>query len=134
MITALDTSIVLDILLADPKHLELSKTLFRKALSEGRLIICPVVWGELRPFFDSDLHMEETMLKMNLDYDEFGKKSASLAGSLWQKYRQSSGSRERILADFLIGAHARLKADRLLSRDRGFYRQYFKGLKILDHE
>jgi len=37
----------------------------------------------------------------------------------------------RIVADFLIGAHAALSADRLLARDRGYYRDYFKGLVVL---
>jgi len=42
------------------------------------------------------------------------------------------GRRDRLIADFLVGAHALSRAERLLTRDRGFYRRYFENLSVLD--
>jgi hypothetical protein len=55
-----------------------------------------------------------------------------MAGAAWRRYRESGGPRSRLIADFLIGAHARRQAERLLTRDRGFYRTYFADLVILE--
>jgi predicted nucleic acid-binding protein len=58
--------------------------------------------------------------------------AARTTGSTWRAYRQAGGPRSRVVADFLIGAHAVVRADRLVTRDRGFFRSYFSDLEILD--
>ena len=47
------------------------------------------------------------------------------------KYARNQGPRLRVAPDFLIGAHASEQADALLTTDAGFFRQYFKKLKVL---
>ena len=62
-----------------------------------------------------------------------GRRCRSLTGSYaWRAYRARGGPRERLVADFLVGAHAVERADRPLTRDRGFQRGAFAGLMIVD--
>ena len=37
----------------------------------------------------------------------------------------------RTVPDFLVGAHAMLQCSGLITRDAGFFRDYFKGLKVI---
>jgi predicted nucleic acid-binding protein len=51
MITAVDTSVLLDVFKADPEHLAAGQAALRQAIHEGALVACDVVWAELRPWF-----------------------------------------------------------------------------------
>ena len=58
--------------------------------------------------------------------------AATLADELFKRYRAAGGQRGRMVADFLIGAHAPTQCDRLLSRDRSYARKHVPGLAVLD--
>ena len=132
MITAVDTSVLLDVLGADPTFGPRSRKAVHSCLKEGRLIACEVVWAEVASFFPSSNAAEETMTRLGLEFSPIELKTALAASSAWKAYRSRGGQRESVVADFLIGAHALSQAERLLTRDRGFYRTHFSRLKILD--
>ena len=70
-------------------------------------------------------------LELNVSFSHLDTDIAYIAGEKWALYRKTGGKRTRIITDFLIGAHAMIKAERFITRDRGFYKSYFPDLKIL---
>ena len=68
----------------------------------------------------------------NLNFLASSQASAILAGQMFQLYLQRGGKRGRVVPDFLIAAHAEIHAQRLLARDRGYYRDCFSKLTIWD--
>ena len=132
MITAVDTSVLLDVFSADPGFVAASQRALREAIREGALIACEVVWAELRPWFASVSALEDAMEQLGVAYSPTPLPGAVAAGEAWQRYRAAGGKREHLVPDFLVAGHARLCADRLLTRDRGFYRIWFDGLVVTE--
>ena len=155
MITAVDTNIILDVLIPGEPFGESSKKLLDRHLSMGKLIICEVVFAELAAGFPSGRELEYFLSDTGIGLVCSNEKSLFLAGSRWAKYArkgernqffcakcghafQASCSqcsavlkkRLHVLADFLIGAHALIHADGILSRDLGVYKTYFNDLKV----
>lgn len=132
MITAIDTNVLLDVLLPNENFVDRSGKALEVAAEAGSLVICDLVYAELCVAFDSQEQCDEFLADIGVHTAALGRHASFLASRVWRRYRQQGGKRERILADFLIGAHAQVQASRLLTRDRGFYRKMFPSLNLLE--
>jgi predicted nucleic acid-binding protein len=68
---------------------------------------------------------------VRIGFSAMSMESALGAARSWHTYRRRGGGRDRIAADFLIGGQAAAQAERLLTRDFGSYRKYFKGVAVV---
>jgi predicted nucleic acid-binding protein len=132
MITAVDSNILIDIFAASSPFVTQSEKALARCLDEGTVVACGIVWIELAPAAPSIQDLQEKMSLLPIGLSTILSESYLLAAKHWRNYKHAGGTRERIVADFLIGAHALVQCDRLLTRDRGFYRRYFKELNIFD--
>lgn len=132
MITAIDSNVALDILTADPVHGPSSLRALGDAHEVGVVMACDVVWAEITAKYADPSVAADAMDGLGIRFAAIDPEAAAAAGRVWWGYRQQGGTRDRLLADFLIGTHGWMRADRLMTRDRGFYRAYFKHLRIVD--
>ena len=131
MITAIDSSVLFDIVKGTPLA-EASLLALTAAAEQGVSCVSAPVVAELGRYFEKPAQLQEFFADAHIEYSEVSLDAALTAAGVMYKYARNKGPRSRVSADFLIGAHAMVQADCLLTRDAGFYRDYFKGLKIIN--
>ena len=131
MITAVDTSVLLDVFQDDDLYSPQSTEWLQSAYDNGDILVCDIVYAELVSAFDGREALDAALRSIHATVSPIDADIAYEAGVRWIRYRRAGGPRTRTLTDFLIGAHALARADALLTRDRGFL-TYFPELGGVD--
>lgn len=131
-VTAVDTNVFLDIWLDDPDFAEQSQNAIDACLTEGSLVVSPVVIAELVAHALGEERVRSLMDALNVEVAPIVREEATAAGALWGQRRGQP--RRRFLPDYLIAAGAARTADRLLTRDAGFTRLDMPGLVVVSPE
>ena len=133
---AVDTSVLVDLLGGDARA-DAAEACLRLALGQGPVVACAVVVSELAAGLGHGAEVMDALEEMGLAYSAIDQRSAVRAGEMQRKYRQRLHNAAdgddpfRSIPDFLVGAHAMLQCQGLITRDSGFFRDYFKGLKVI---
>ncbi|KNZ30760.1 MAG: DNA-binding protein [Methylibium sp. NZG] len=128
---AIDSSVIIDLLADDPATAAGAEASLRQSLNIGPVVVCDVVLAEITTAMRDGAEALGALEEMGIGYATIESKSAVRAGEMQRRYRQRGGRRSRTVPDFLVGAHALLQCNALITRDDGFFRDYFKGLKII---
>lgn len=101
---------------------------------DAPLVTSRIVLAEIARQFIS-LEAERNFLSaLAIELLDFPEEAAFRAGKAHAAYRTSGGTREAILADFLIGGHAASLRATLLTRDRARFASYFPELSLITPE
>ena len=128
---AVDSSVLLDILIDDPAFADASGSSLEQAISVGDVVVCEAVVAEVRAMLDTRETAMDALAEFGIRYVPISENAAVRAGHMQRRFRDRGGRRQRVVADFLIGAHALLQCQGLITRDADFFRDYFKGLKVI---
>ena len=132
--TLVDTNVLLDVNGEASEWQAWSEERMAEAAEDGGLVINQVIYSELAVGYGAREELEEIIDRARLVRESVPWGAAYIAGHAFVNYRRRGGSRTLPLPDFFIGAHAAVRAYTLLTRDRGYYANYFPTLKIISHE
>jgi predicted nucleic acid-binding protein len=134
---AIDSSVLID-LLGDDARADAAEACLRLALGIGPVVVCDVVVSEVTGALGHGSEVMDVVEEMGIRFAAIDQRAAIRAGEMQRKYqRRLRGAVQiadlpRTIPDFLVGAHAMLQCRGLITRDAEFFRDYFKGLKLIE--
>jgi predicted nucleic acid-binding protein len=131
MLTILDSNVVLDVLGDKPDWKAWSMKWIDRCTQDGPLILNAITFAEVAAEFESFQAAEGLIQVIGLVHEHIPVQSAYRAGHAHNAYRAAGGARERVLPDFLFGAHAVVGGHRILTRDGACYRTYFPEVDVI---
>ena len=133
---AIDSSVLID-LLGEDAMADAAEACVRDALAHGPVVLCDIVVSEITAGLGHGAEIMDAVEDMGMSYLPVERRAAIRAGEMQRRYKErlrSAGQNpqvQRTVPDFIVGAHALLQCRALISRDAGFFRDYFKGLKVI---
>jgi len=126
-----DSNVLLDVLTDDQCWAGWSAEALARAGNSARLVINPIVYGEVSIRFTSIEALEAALPREILEKEAIPFEAAFLAGKAFARYRSAGGSKSSPLPDFLIGAHAAVAGYDVLTRDSRRFLSYFPKLRLI---
>ena len=126
-----DSNIVLDVFLNDPKWADWSESKLDEYDQLGILYINSIVYSEISIGFKRIEDLESAIAKAGLQMLEIPKEALFLAGKVYLKYKKRKGKKRTPLPDFFIGAQAAIQNLDLITRDVSRYQSYFPTVKLI---
>jgi predicted nucleic acid-binding protein len=137
MKTALDSNVLSALWSTEPSALRVMEEL-KNSRAQGGIVVCAPVYVELaahptatRGFVDKFLRETGMAVEFVLDEPVWRKAAEGFAAYTRRRRLSGGSSPKRLLPDFLITAHALLRADRLFTLDPSRYQQDFPELRLL---
>ncbi len=127
----IDSNVLLDVLAENSAWADWSIMQLDRQSTLHELAVNPVTYAEISPLFESPLQLDERLREMEVTCRDLSREALFLAGHAHRRYRRSGGSRERVLADFFIGAHAMVLGCGIITRDPRRYRTYFPRVPLV---
>jgi predicted nucleic acid-binding protein len=131
--TFVDSSVLLDLFTEDPRWLSWSQAQLTHAAQRGAIVLNAVVLTEIAPRFPRIEQLRPALPPMAI-VEEIPLAAAFLAGHAHADYRRAGGTRDAVLPDFLIGAHAAITGRPLLTRDPRRVAFYLPGASLISPE
>jgi hypothetical protein len=126
-----DTNVLIDVLEDDPQWAGCSIGQLRAQAQVHELAINPIVYAELSLAFERWEQLDAAVGQLALEFEEIPRSALFLAGKAFARYRAAGGARTTVLPDFLIGAHAAVRAMPILTRDPRRYAAYFPTVRVI---